>query len=301
MRVSTIVLDHPAELITPSCADWPSVLAELPKAPLWLHRAGALPDLGNAVAIVGTRFADEEALRFATELASQLADSGRVVISGGARGIDAAAHRGALAAGGKTIAVLATGLTHAYPPEHAELFATIARQGCLLSEEPAGAVAHPGLFLKRNRIVAALATSVVVVQAPLKSGALATARIAAKLKKPLFAVPYTPWEERGAGCLWLLRQGALICTSVVDVLSVRPSAVARAGNQPRQNVENANSYKDMDDLSRAIVAALDSRARHPDELCRVVGLPVAELHSKLLQLVLLGAIEPRADGTYAKH
>lgn len=300
MRASTIVLSEPPTLITAASPDWPTSLAELPKSPLWLHRAGAMPDLSNAVAIVGTRFADEEALRFTTDLAGQLADSGRVVISGGARGIDAAAHRGALAAGGKTIAVLATGLKNAYPPEHAELFATIARQGCLLSEEPETAVPHPGLFLKRNRVVAALAASVVVVQAPLKSGALATARIAAQLKRPLFSVPSTPWEARGAGCLWLLRQGALICTSLSDVLSVRPSVVAQAGKNHRPRLENTNDSKDMDDHSRAIVAALDKRARHPDELCRVVGLPIAELHSKLLQLVLLGAIEPRTDGTYAK-
>lgn len=300
MRVSTIVLDTPPELITPSSPDWPPVLGHVPKPPLWMHRAGTLPDLSGAVAIVGTRFADDEALRFTAELAGQLADSGRVVISGGARGIDAAAHRGALLAGGKTVAVLASGLRTAYPPEHAELFSTIARQGCLLSEEPETAVPHPGLFLKRNRIVAALAQSVVVVQAPLKSGALSTARIASRLKKPLFAVPSTPWEARGAGCVWLLRQGALICTSVADVLSVRPSAVAQAGQTHRSPVENTNDFKDMDDHSRAIIAALDKRARHPDELCRAVGLPITELHSKLLQLVLLGAIEPRADGTYAK-
>ncbi len=300
MPKSPIALDAVPRLLAPHDPDWPRQLSDLEKPPLWLHAAGAIPDLSDAVAIVGTRFADAEALHFAAELAGALADTGRAVVSGGARGIDAAAHRGALSAGGTTVAVLASGLGQAYPPEHADLFAQIARQGCLLSEEPETAVPHPGLFLKRNRLVAALASVVVVVQAPLKSGALSTARLAAELKRPLFSVPSTPWEERGGGCLWLLRQGAAICTSVADVLSVRPSLVAQASKPARKRVENANDSNDMDDHTRAIVAALHERARHPDELCRVVGLPVSELQSKLLQLVLLGAIEPRADGTYGK-
>lgn len=300
MPRAQIVLDTAPELLTPQARDWPNALAELDKPPLWLHRAGVIPDLTGAVAIVGTRFADDDALRFAHELAVGLAESGRVVISGGARGVDAAAHRGALSAGGKTVAVLATGLRRAYPPEHAGLFAEIARHGCLLSEEPETAVPHPGLFLKRNRLVAALAASVVVVQAPLKSGALSTARAAAALKRPLFSVPSSPWEERGSGCLWLLKQGALICTSLADVLSVRPSAVAPAAKIGRKRVERTNDFKDMDDQCRAIVTALHERARHPDELCRVAGVPIAELHAKLLQLVLLGAVEARTDGTYVK-
>jgi DNA processing protein len=256
--------------------------------------------LAGAVAVVGTRYATDEALELAHALGRALAAAGRTVISGGARGVDAAAHRGALEAGGPTLAVLATGFDRPYPPGHGGLFAEIATHGALLTEAEDGAAPLGFAFLARNRLIAALAEAVVVVQAPARSGALSTAALARKMEIPVFAVPYAPWEVRGEGCLTLLRRGALICTSPRDVLSVRPRG-APPGPAPAPNDrEKICNVSELDPDGRAVLGRLGRKPRHPDELASALGMSIMRVQRALLQLLLLGLAEERGPAAYVK-
>lgn len=254
------------------------------------------------MAIVGTRSPDEDALAFARELGSAVALAGRAVISGGAYGIDSAAHRGCVDAGGATVAVLATGLKRAYPADHDVLFNVIAAQGALVCEDvdPDPTRLFGSSFLWRNRLIAALADVVVVVQAPLRSGALSTARWGQKLKKSVYAVPSTPWHPRGRGCLDLLRSGAQICTSVMDVLSL-PASGARPGSRIGLRRPKEPSHDEGLSVSaRALWQVLRRGPRYPDELSVCLDMPAARVQEGLLSLQLMGRIRRRADGTYEK-
>lgn len=281
-------------------AGWPRGLLDLrpQDQPERLHVAGSLPNLQGAVAVVGTRHPDEDALTFARELGAALGLAGRVVISGGAHGIDCAAHRGCLDAGGSTVAVLATGLRRAYPSDHAVLFNVIAAQGAVICEEPDPGGILAASFLWRNRLIAALAETIVVVQAPARSGALSTARWAQRLGRRLYAVPSPPWQVRGRGCLDLLRSGAQICTSAMDVLSL-PASGAGAG--PRKSARRVKQPNDDDGLSEAardLWRLLRRGPRYPDELSVCLDMPAARVQEGLLSLQLRGRIRRRVDGTY---
>jgi DNA processing protein len=294
----------PAPNHLPGEAGYPAALADLDPAPA-IRVAGELPPLDRAVAIVGTRRADTAALEHAHALAADLVRSGCAVLSGGAHGIDAAAHEGALDAGGRTVAILATGLLHPYPSAHGELFERIAASGAVLTEAEDDAVPHRYLFLQRNRLVAALARVVVVVQAPIPSGALSTAAWAKRLDRPLLAVPAAPWDRRGQGCLALLAAGARICTSARDVLSVAafdgPSAQAgRPSGRPHLG-EKRNDLADLDPDTRAVLASVGSRPHHVDELVRQSRLPVPRVHRALLMLTLLGFVEEPDPGRYVRR
>lgn len=300
MRSSKISLPSPPSCLEPGSAQWPTGLADLPDPPSLLRVAGVLPPLARAVAIVGTRFADADALDFTYQLAAGIAACGVTVISGGARGIDGAAHQGALSVGGGTVAVLATGLAKAYPKEHAPLFSEIAASGALVCEGPEERPALPGAFLQRNRLIVALASAVVVVQAPLRSGALSTAVWAKRLKRRLFAVPAGPWEARGQGCIQLLRQGADICTSAADVLSLPASEAAQASLPGLLDAREPKDDAGLPESSCRVLEALRTRRQHPDDLCRTLDMSVAEVQEALLILVLAGFLKQASDGTYVR-
>jgi DNA processing protein len=210
-------------LTVPGDTEWPSQLDDLGDSrPLLLWVRGSI-DLRfaclSSVAVVGSRAATGYGTHVGTELGAGLAERGFTVVSGGAYGIDSGAHRGALAADGLTVAVLASGLDYAYPRGHDELFAAIAANGALVSEcPPDRAPTRPG-FLIRNRIIAALSRGTVVVEAALRSGALSTARHARELHRPLMAVPGPVTSEQSAGCHELIREWAAMCvTGVRDVV-----------------------------------------------------------------------------------
>lgn len=293
-----IARDIPRSVVVPGDPAWPRPLDRLREPPDRLHVAGELPDLERAVAVVGTRVPDAEAYDFTYDLAGDLARAGWVVVSGGARGIDAAAHAGALAAGGRTVAVLATGLRHPYPKEHRSLFDRIARSGALVSEHDGVVAPHAGRFLERNRIVAALSCAVVVTQAPSRSGALNTASWARQLEIPVFAVPYPPWDPLGAGCVRLLASGATVCTRARDVLSVAAPEPGGQSAGEATRAENKCDYSDLDDDGRRVRQAMGTRARHVDEIARRAAIPVARVQRALLTLLLLGEIEERGAGRY---
>ena len=199
---------------------YPAALAALPDAPPLLWVRGDLAALSRpGVALVGARAASSLGLRLARRMAIDLGERGICVLSGLARGIDAAAHAGALEAGGRTVAVLAGGIDTVYPSEHEALAARIAAEGgALLSESPVGRSARAADFPRRNRIVSGLSRGVVVLEAALRSGSLSTARIAAEQGREVMAVPGHPLEARAAGPNALIRDGATLVTGAADVV-----------------------------------------------------------------------------------
>jgi DNA processing protein len=252
----------------------------------------------RTISIVGTRRADEEALDFAYHLGRQAALQGVVVISGGAVGVDRAAHEGAIDGGGRTVVVLPTGLDSPYPAANHELFERAIDTGCLLTEVEDGASAQRGRFLTRNRLVAALGDSLVVVQAPVRSGALSTARLAQELGRNVFAVPASPWDPRGLGNLRLVCQGARICARAADVLS--ESASPGGGEPDSRGAADAepNDFSTLSQIEQTILGNLSGRARHPDELYHRTGIPAVQLQRSILQLLIRGLIEEKPGGRF---
>lgn len=258
--------------IARGAADYPARLLDLADPPPEIFVRGALPAGSTAVAIVGSRAATPYGLERAERIAADLARLGVVIVSGLARGIDAAAHRGALEAGGITIAVLPGGISAITPPAHAGLADRIARRGALLSEWPGAYPARRGLFVRRNRLIAALAQATVVVEAAERSGALSTAAAARRLLRPLLAVPGDVDRPTSRGCNALLRAGAAFCESAADVLRVVPaSAGAGASDEAR------------------LAAALAEQPLAVEALAEAAGLPIGRALAALLALEWAGA------------
>lgn len=268
-------------------ADWPAALSDLDEVPEALHVSGPWPAPAPSVAIVGTRRPTLEALDWTRTAARRLAAAGVVIVSGGAYGVDAAAHEGALEADGVTIAVLGTPLERPYPADHAPLFERIRRRGVLVSElgpsEPVGK--HS--FLARNRLIAALARATVVVQAPIGSGALSTAAHARKLARPLFCVPWSPLEEAAQGGLALLVRGHARAILDAERLAREVGVKATRSKKPRP----APVDDPMDVLS-----ALGPEPTHLDALALRLASPVHLLLPALLELELAGHVESVPGG-----
>ncbi|MBI2885038.1 MAG: DNA-protecting protein DprA [Candidatus Omnitrophica bacterium] len=214
---------HGCEVLTRADAGYPQPLREIHDPPLALYLRGALQEADQAaVAIVGSRHASPYGLMMAERLAVDLAERGITVVSGLARGIDAAAHRGALKAGGRTLAVLGCGLAQVYPPEHEALAGQVAAAGALLSEYAMGAPPLAEHFPRRNRLISGLALGVVVVEAAGRSGALITADCALEQGREVFAVPGRADALTSEGTHRLLKQGAKLVTNVEDILEELP-------------------------------------------------------------------------------
>lgn len=269
-------------------AGYPPLLAELHDPPPRLFLRGGPAELLSrpAVAIVGARSCSPYGALVARELARELAAAGVVVVSGLARGIDGEAHRGALAGGGITVAVLGCGIDRDYPRSHAELARRIAEDGLIVSEYPPGVEPAPWRFPARNRIVAGLSLATVVVEARERSGALITADFALELGRDVFAVPGEITAALSGGTNDLLRQGAAPLLSADDVLGALGLERAPPGRTAK--------------LSRAAEAvrdALGDGAGAADELGRAAGLPSAQVAAALVELELAG-LATSADGVY---
>ncbi len=275
---------------------YPARLCDLSDAPPAFRVAGELPDCKKALAIVGTRRADDEALDFAYSLGREAALRGVVVVSGGAVGIDRAAHEGAIDGGGRTVVVLPNGLDAPYPKANHDLFARAVGAGCLLTEVDDGADTRRGRFIKRNRLIAALGRATVVVQAPIRSGALSTAAVARRLGRPVFAVPASPWDPRGSGNLKLIRGGARICARPGDVLSETALPGSRRVGSPPEENEKPIDFSDLTPTEQTILDSLSGRARHADDLCRRTGIPAFDVQRSILNLLVRGLIEEKPGG-----
>lgn len=264
-----------------SSSDYPKRLLDLADAPETIWVRGALP-AGPAVAIVGTRRASPEAIAFTERIARELSDAGAVVVSGGALGIDTAAHVGALTGTGKTVVVQAASLRAPYPPRNAALFARVLeRSGGWLSETQPDHPTERWRFLARNRLIAALAEVVLVVQAPARSGALSTARFAQALGRPVLAVPGAPWDPRAEGALGLLAHGATICTRSADVSILL--------GIPQVTLKLPRAKKQRPDTEAArVLEALSSGACHVDALVEQTHLPAARVQVALVELSIAG-------------
>jgi DNA processing protein len=212
--------------VSPLDPAYPPRLRALAKPPSVLGIAGGTLDAARAVAVVGSRECAADASAFARDLARNLARAGVAVVSGGALGIDAAAHEGALDAGGRTWAVAGTGCERCFPPDHDALFARIAEgPGCMVWPFAPAVGVHPGCFIARNRVLVALADAVVVVQAGARSGALNAAATARRMRRPLWVVPTPPWMKGFDGSHALLHSGARPLTSIARLLaSLDPDA-----------------------------------------------------------------------------
>lgn len=219
---------------------YPARLREIDNPPRLLYVRGAFaPEDRTAIAVVGTRGATRYGLETAERLGRELAEAGFTVVSGLALGIDGAAHRGALAAGGRTLAALGGGVAKIYPREHEDLAVRVSESGAVMSEYHPLAAPLAGNFPARNRIVAGLSLGVLVVESPLRSGSLITARLAAEQNREVFAVPGPVDRETSRGCHRLLREGAALVESVEDVLAALPT-YALPENQTKRRKRNAN-------------------------------------------------------------
>ncbi|MBX9731934.1 MAG: DNA-protecting protein DprA, partial [Sphingomonas sp.] len=251
------------------------------------------------IAMVGARNASAAACRFARQLGHDLASEGVVVVSGLARGIDTAAHVGALGGqmgGGGTIAVVATGIDIAFPPENAELQERIASEALLIAEQPPGTEPRARHFPYRNRIIAGLAMGTVVVEAAPKSGSLITARLAAEAGREVMAVPGSPLDPRAQGCNQLIRDGATLVQNAADILEqVRPID-PRMVRMPTSPFGSAPLEDASDAERRAITALLGAVAVPVDELIRQSGAAPAIVQTVLLELELAGRLERHAGG-----
>jgi DNA processing protein len=285
-----------AHLLVLGEPDYPRALAALDDAPPVLAVRGdpALLDR-RGVAIVGARNASANGRRLAGELARDLGSAGLAVISGLARGIDAAAHRGALEGG--TVAVVAGGVDVVYPPENADLQDEIAGRGALVAELPPGTVPQARHFPRRNRLVSGLALGTVVVEAALRSGSLITARFAAEQGREVFAVPGSPLDPRCRGTNNLIREGAILVESAADVLQVLDGMirVAVGGGEPFTLAEETAATVNGDDVIGAaryeVLTQLGPAPTAVDELVRQTGVPAGLLRMVLLELDLAGRLE----------
>jgi DNA processing protein len=292
--------------VIPGDREWPEQLDDLIHAEplnnrsgvpvgLWVRGPVRLDSLGDSIAVVGSRAATTYGDQLAADISSTLAEAGRAVVSGAAFGIDRAAHRGALAAGGTTIAVLACGVDRAYPKAHASLIEHLATHGAVVSEGPLGCAPQRIRFLARNRLIAAITRGTVVVEAALRSGALNTANWASRLNRPVMGVPGPVTSAPSGGVHQLIRSGrAELVTSGQEVLELVGAAGEHLLEEPRGPVRprDALSLKHQQVLDAVPLATGASES----SIARVAGLAAAEVASALGQLHAAGLVEQDDDG-----
>src|SRR5262245_2784400 len=274
--------------LRPGNPRYPALLGAIPTPPPLYVRGEILDDDSLALAIVGSRRPTPYGLAVAERLASDLAGRGVTIVSGLARGIDTAAHRGALAAGGRTIAVLGCRLDVVYPPEDGALARTIERRGAVLSQVPAGRPALPGHLPARDRTLAGLALGVVVVEAAEKSGALITAGFAGDLGRETFAVPGRITSASSAGANRLIQDGAKLVTCWQDIVSELPEPWRRAVRDPLTSTDEPSRPEVGSDEGRLFRLLTPDEPQHIEELIARAGMDPARAATSLMTLELGG-------------
>jgi len=290
---------EPPRWIVPSSAEWPARFGHLNTPPVGIWIWGRDVPTTPAVAVVGSRRATLAGLDIARCLGRDLADAGIQVVSGMARGVDAAAHRGCFEAGGSTVAVLGCGIDICYPAEHQQLRAEIAASGCVMSEEPRSMEPFKYNFPKRNRLIAALASAVVVVEGTARSGALSTARWAADMGREILAVPGSIRARQSEGTNLLIRDGVRPLLSIDDLFEAVPelqpvlSAPLAPGVPPRSRTGLSGPLAE-------ILSAMGPNPVHPDALGSALNLTASVLASRLVTLELAGAVLSLPGGLVAR-
>lgn len=289
-------------LIVHGSPAYPDLLREIADPPLALFVSGDPASLRDLqLAIVGSRTPSPDGRRLARTLAAEAVQNGLVVTSGMAVGIDGEAHTGALAAGGRTIAVLGNGLATIYPSRHAALAGQIVDNGALVSEFPTDGAPLPENFPRRNRIISGLSAGVLVVEAALPSGTLITANHALEQGREVFAVPGSIRNSRARGCHALIRQGAKLVEGIEDVLEeIRPLVPAGA-RRPRAEQCDALQGKELDANAKLLLDNIGSEPVNFDLLVETTALPVGIAASLLSNLEIAGLIESLPGGGYVRR
>ena len=265
---------HEVDVLTCQDDDYPEALVTLPDAPAVLFVRGQITAQDSlAVAIVGARHATAYGIREAERIARELARAGVTVISGLARGIDAAAHRGALDVGGRTIAVLGGGMANLYPPEHAELADAIAASGAVITESPPFAEAKGPMFPQRNRIISGLSLGVLVIEAADRSGSLITSRHAGEQGREVFALPGPVSSRVSRGCHQLIRDGATLVTCADHILEQLGPITAEIRTDDGHNVRQPGELL-LNEQERLILEAIEVQPTSIDIVARQSGLPI---------------------------
>lgn len=287
-----------AVFITTRDEGYPKFLKEIHDPPIGLYRKGPYLFEHRCVAIVGSRRATLYGQTVAKKLGAELAQLGFCVVSGLARGIDTAAHEGALSVGGRTAAVLGCGIDIVYPPENLSLYRRIAETGAVLSEFPFGRKADKQTFPMRNRVVTGMSEAIVIVESDVSGGAMITARFAGEQGRLLFAVPGRIDQPSSAGCHQLIRDGATLLTSVDDILNelnyltgMRPQpGPARTTDAPTVDLD-ADEQRIWECFRGGSMPTID-------DLATQTGLAPAEISAALMMLELKRMVTKRADGTF---
>lgn len=297
---------HGVHLIALGSTEYPPALATINDPPYLLYARGTVMTAdANAVALVGSRHCTDYGKRVAGRLATGLVRAGVTVISGLARGIDGAAHRAALEAGGRTLAVLAGGLSRIYPPEHADLAREIEASGALLTESRMDQEPLAGLFPVRNRIISGLSKVIVLIEAAEKSGALITASHAGDQGRTVMAVPGSVESASSGGTHDLIRKGAVLCRGVEDILEelhgVSAMAVAekKAASVPSVPSAPVGPPQGLDDEQRRIWEVL-TEACHLDQLVQHLGLEVPQVSGALMMMEMKKVVRRLPGNRYER-
>jgi DNA processing protein len=300
-RELDLLTRHRISLLSLRCSQYPSHLRTLPDPPVLLYCRGDIRWLKRpAVAVIGARSATEYGRRISSLFAAELAAKGVAIVSGGAHGIDAAAHIGALGvSGGGTAAVLGCGVDRVYPRAHATLFEDIAASGVLLSEYPLGTAPEGFRFPARNRIISGLVQGVVVVEATERSGSLITAKLALEQGREVFAVPGRIDSPKSRGTHWLIQQGACLVQSVQDIVEGLSWRIEPSAQLPCQPDGNAKASC-LAPAEEHVLACLDVYALDIEEIVRKTELELIDIHPALLGLELKGYIRQVPGQRYEK-
>lgn len=287
-------------LLTFLDADYPRRLFETGAPPPLLYLRGTVPDWEPALAIVGSRRASRNGLKAAEDLSAEAAGAGLLVVSGLARGIDTAAHRGALVGGGATVAVLGCGVDLSYPPENRELAGQLLTSGCLLSEFPLGTQPLAEHFPRRNRIISGLSRGVLVVEAALQSGSLITARYALDQGREVLAVPGPIHVASCRGSNDLIKQGATLVDSLADILVALGLPLADAGSSSTVPKGHPSVPRcPLTPREAAVYELLAQGPRHLDEITAALELTAGEVSAMVLGLELKGLLAQLPGSHYS--
>jgi DNA processing protein len=296
----TLCRDQGIAILTEADPDYPRSLREIHDPPGVLFVRGTLkPEDGISIGMVGTRHGSHYGLRQAERLAGSLARSGLTIISGLARGIDAAAHRGAVAAGGRTVAVLASGVLCIYPPEHDKLADEVAAHGALVSEQPPRAAPLGGCFPQRNRIISGMSLGVIVVEAAERSGALITARHAMEQGREVFAVPGNIDSRTSRGCHRLIRDGATLVESADDVLEQLGPLVEALPRDDGRSIHHPAELL-LNEVEQQVLDAIRGEATSVDEIVEESGLEVPQVLATLSVLEMRHLIRRVSGATVVR-
>ncbi len=288
-------------LLPRSSPEYPALLQEIPDPPPALYVRGTLsPRDRRSVAIVGSRRATDYGRRLAERFARELVEAGLTVVSGLARGIDTAAHLGALRGGGRTLACLGCGVDIAYPPENRELAAQIAESGAVLSEYPMNAAPDAWHFPSRNRIVSGLSLGVVILEAPSGSGALITTECAVQQNREVFAVPGNVDNFRNAGAHALIKDGAKLVETVQDILCELPPETARGPLQPSLELDAPRALPELSPDETVVFGLLHEEPQPMDDLLLELELPTSRVSAALLTLEIKGLARRLPGNAYVR-